>query len=142
MQQRADKTKDEILKRMQSDTLEVISNFSETEFERKNKVALLCENLSREQKYFWKKVSQNLESSRGAWRYIGSKYLRSKLVRTAEGVRSYMSDRNQNGFVYIKDDAELEKKIFKVVDNKEHHISDFGNDIPATMAAAATAILV
>ena len=48
MQGRIDKTKDEILKRMQSDTLDVISLLSEFEFERKNKVALLNENVSRE----------------------------------------------------------------------------------------------
>lgn len=55
MQSRTDKTKDEILKRMQSDILEVISSLSEIEFERKNKIALLTDHFQREQNYFWKK---------------------------------------------------------------------------------------
>jgi hypothetical protein len=93
MQQKTDKTKDEILKRMQGDTLEVISSFSETEFERKNKVALLCENLSREQKYYWKKIKQSLYASKGAWKSIGNVYFKSSLMRTGEGIRPYMMDR-------------------------------------------------
>ena len=43
-----DKTKDEILKRMQQDTIEVIGTLSSEEFERKNKVALMNENFMRE----------------------------------------------------------------------------------------------
>ena len=43
-----DKTKDDILKRMQCDTVEVIGLISEEEFERKNRVALMNENFLRE----------------------------------------------------------------------------------------------
>ena len=48
MHQRSEKAKDDILKRMQGDILEVISHLSEIEFERKNKIALLNENFLRE----------------------------------------------------------------------------------------------
>jgi len=48
MHHRTEKTKEEILKRIQGDTLEVISGLSEVEFERKNKVALFNENFIRE----------------------------------------------------------------------------------------------
>ena len=65
MQGRTDKTKDEILKRMQSDTLDVISLLSEFEFERKNKVALLNENVCREQRFYWKDVKKQLQN--GVW---------------------------------------------------------------------------
>lgn len=59
---RTEKTKEDILKRMQNDTLDVISKLSEDEFARKNKVALINDNISREQKHFWKKVRKQLFS--------------------------------------------------------------------------------
>ena len=61
------KNQEEILKRMQNDTLDIISTISEVEFERKNKVSLLNENQIREQKYFWKKSRKELYNNRGVW---------------------------------------------------------------------------
>ena len=64
-----DKTKDDILKRMQCDTVEVIGLISEEEFERKNRVALMNENFIREQGHHWKGAKKDIFGCRGAWRY-------------------------------------------------------------------------
>ena len=45
-----EQAKDEILKHIQEETLETISELSETEFERKNKNALLIDKAIRERK--------------------------------------------------------------------------------------------
>lgn len=66
-----DKTKDDILRRMQCDTVDVIGLISEEEFERKNKVALMNDNFIREQGYFWSKAKKLLFGPKGVWRNIG-----------------------------------------------------------------------
>ena len=67
IQGKTEKTKVEILQKMQTDTFEVISSLSEYEFERKNKVALMNDNLNRERKNLWKKCRKALFYSRGVW---------------------------------------------------------------------------
>jgi hypothetical protein len=68
MQLSNEKTKDDILRRMQCDTVEVIGSISETEFERKNKVALMNDNFSREQAHSWKVSQKSLFANRGVWK--------------------------------------------------------------------------
>lgn len=36
-------------------------------------------------------------------------------MKTGDGIRSIMKDRDHNGFEFIKNDPTLEKKIFSVV---------------------------
>ena len=63
-----DKAQDEILKRMQEETLDTIGSLTELEFERKNKNALLIDNFLRE-RYSEKRAHlKQVLGPKGTWR--------------------------------------------------------------------------
>ena len=63
-----DKAKDEILKRIQEETLETIGSLSEQEFERKNKDALLIDNFIRDRLSEKRVHLKQVLGAKGTWR--------------------------------------------------------------------------
>ena len=62
-----------------------------------------------------KKAFKSLFGARGVWKNHGQQFLRSSLFKTSDGVRPIMIDRDHNVFEYIKNEPELEKKIFSMI---------------------------
>mmetsp|Transcript_10521 Transcript_10521/g.10593 ORF Transcript_10521/g.10593 Transcript_10521/m.10593 type:complete len:342 (+) Transcript_10521:1526-2551(+) len=112
IQGKTEKTKHEILQKMQTDTFEVISSLSEFEFERKNKVALMNDNLNRERKNLWKKSKKVCFYQRGVWQHLVLTYQYGLSYKTGEGLKCLMLDKESNKLLYIKNEV-VEKKIFK-----------------------------
>ena len=63
-----EKAKDEILKRIQEETLDTIGSLSEQEFERKNKDALLIDNFIRERYEEQRAHLKQMIGAKGLWR--------------------------------------------------------------------------
>ena len=63
-----EKAKDEILKRIQEETLDTIGSLSEQEFERKNKDALLIDNFIRERYEEQRAHLKHMIGAKGLWR--------------------------------------------------------------------------
>ena len=63
-----EKAKDEILKRIQEETLETIGSLSEQEFERKNKDALMVDNFIRERYCEKRGHLKQVLGAKGTWR--------------------------------------------------------------------------
>ena len=65
-----EKAKDEILKKIQGETLDAIGSLSEVEFERKNKDSLLIDNFIRDRYEVQKSHLKQVLGCKGPWRQL------------------------------------------------------------------------
>ena len=115
-----EKAKDEILKKIQEETLDTIGTLSEHEFERKNKDALLVDNFIRERHQEQRAYLKQVLGSKGSWRQKWDPaFQKVSLQDTGEGSHCLMIDRPSNAFQLIKDES-IERNIFEKVFNKEN----------------------
>ena len=115
-----DKAKDEILKRIQEETLDTIGSLSEQEFERKNKGALLIDNFMRERHSQQRFHLNSVLGPKGTWRQKWDPSFQSVTMQdTGEGAHCIMVDKPSNAFKQIKDN-DVEKNIFEKVYSKDH----------------------
>ena len=103
-----EKAKDEILKKIQGETLDAIGSLSEVEFERKNKDSLLIDNFIRDRYSVQKSHLKQVLGCRGPWRQIYRQNFKQAYHQsTGECAHGLMVDRPSNAFRFIDDD-ELE----------------------------------
>ena len=119
-----EKAKDEILKKIQGETLDAIGSLSEVEFERKNKDSLLIDNFIRDRYNVQKNHLKQVLGCKGPWRQIyRQNFKKAYYQSTGECAHSLMVDRPSNAFQFIDDD-ELEDQIFKKVYNRDEKSID------------------
>jgi hypothetical protein len=107
-----EKTKQDILQRMQTDTHEIISSLSAEEYERKNKVALINDNFVRCQGHSWRKAKMaEIASGKGMW---AAEATRMKMTQymVRDGTRCLMAECYGPRRFEFYNNLELEKKIF------------------------------
>ena len=114
-----DKAKDEILKKIQEETLDTIGNLSEQEFERKNKDALLIDNFLRERFSERRGLLKSVLGPKGPWRQKWDPcFQKVSLQDTGEGSHCLMVDKPSNALNLITD-SKLEKNIFEQIYNRD-----------------------
>mmetsp|Transcript_13445 Transcript_13445/g.17033 ORF Transcript_13445/g.17033 Transcript_13445/m.17033 type:complete len:140 (-) Transcript_13445:3578-3997(-) len=114
-----DKAKDEILKRIQEETLDTIGNLTEHEFERKNKSALLIDNFIRERYSEKREHTKIVLGPKGTWRQKWEPcFKKVSLQDTGEGTHCLLVDCPSNAFCLIKD-QEIERNIFEKIYNRD-----------------------
>ena len=107
-----DKAKEDILRRMQIDTIEVIGMLSEEEFERKNRVALLNDDFIRRARMGWRSAKRQQIGGKGLWKCDPTR-LKMAWHRLADGTRPVMQDcYGPSKFEYYHNTPALEQKIF------------------------------
>lgn len=117
---RDEKAKDEILKRIQEETLTAVGTLSEEETNRKNKEGFLIDHFIRdlfgEQKLYLKQVL----GPRGTWRVrYPVSFKKASLQDTGEGTHCLLTDRLSNGFKYIDTSGDLCHSLLRELHNEE-----------------------
>lgn len=107
-----EKTKDDILRRMQRETIEEVAQVQIEEYDRRNKVALLNDDFVRQAGRRWRQALKSQLGGQGLWRGEPSRLVMS-WHKLTDGTRPLMQECfGPSRFQYFENQDELEKKIF------------------------------